>query len=348
MLPTNLLTEQEYQRLASKLLDSNDPENFIEQCEKTYLSANRSFYAHLEKAVQGFYQTKEEYLKSQESQIIVTLPPDPEKTLKILALVKAYAEKSATRTFDISRFQFELRNNRLEVSQEPGKVVHLVCCSETITHLQGLVPFSPDQKEFAVFEYIFSEPHKLKKGGTLAQIVDSKEKTEGVFQVIKEGLEQLTRPELKAYFFQCVERELNFERAKELTGRHTLPILNFIERIEKLKHETLNHSESTTELEASEREGNPDFTTARQVLAMHFLLDFCKIQGVDKTQIARFIEFLTGKSYHNIYRNVKNPYATKKGNFRKEDLQFIRPYFENLGLSEIVKMINNELDKPLD
>jgi hypothetical protein len=36
-----------------------------------------------------------------------------------------------------------------------------------------------------------------------------------------------------------------------------------------------------------------------------------------------------------------------KKKFRFEDLQYIRTYFEKLGFNEIVKAINNQLDKPL-
>jgi len=91
---------------------------------------------------------------------------------------------------------------------------------------------------------------------------------------------------------------------------------------------------------------NPEFTVARQVLAMHYLFECCQIKNIDNSKKAKFIEFLTGKNNKNIYDAIRSPLKTKEGNFRKEDLQYIRPYFENLGLSAIVKMINNELDKP--
>lgn len=199
MLPANLLTKQDYQTLASKLLAINDQENFIEQCEKTYLDANRNFYEHLEEAVSGLYYPMSEY-DNLPSNFIITPPPDEGTVKKTIALIKAYAERTAK-----------------------------------------------------------------------------------------------------------------------------------------------------AEIGASERESNPDFTTARQVLAMRFLLDPYNVWvTVDKTHIARFIEFLTGKNYDNIYKKVKTPYSTKNKNFRKEDFQFIRTYFENLGLSDIVKKINNELEERSD
>jgi hypothetical protein len=87
-------------------------------------------------------------------------------------------------------------------------------------------------------------------------------------------------------------------------------------------------------------------TTAQQVLMMHYIFEYCQVKNIDQTHKANFIEFFTGKNEKNIYDAVRSPLATKKGDFRKRDLQAIRPYFENIGLFEIVKMINNELNKP--
>ena len=55
MEPHKILSAEDYQKLASKLIDDIDPENFIEQSEREYLSANRNFYTHLEKAVSALY-----------------------------------------------------------------------------------------------------------------------------------------------------------------------------------------------------------------------------------------------------------------------------------------------------
>jgi len=91
-----------------------------------------------------------------------------------------------------------------------------------------------------------------------------------------------------------------------------------------------------------------DFTTARQVLAIHFILEQLQVRSneVDRKAKAELSQFLTGKNYKNIYDAFQNPFTTKQKNFRFDDLQYIRPFFEKLGLSEIVKAINNQLDKP--
>ncbi|MEO6758204.1 MAG: hypothetical protein ABIO24_02040 [Saprospiraceae bacterium] len=87
------------------------------------------------------------------------------------------------------------------------------------------------------------------------------------------------------------------------------------------------------------------FTTARRVLAMHYLFEYNQVRGIDQTNKAKFIEFLTGNSYKNIYDLVRNP-LSKKGEFRKADLKYIRTFFDDLEMRNIVKMIDNELDKP--
>lgn len=342
MEPHKILSAQDYQKLASKLIDDIDPENFIEQSEREYLSANRNFYTHLEKAVSAVYFPASEYEKLSAGMVLIP-PPDNEKTLQILALVKAYAEKSATKVFDVSRYQFELKNKRIEVKQEPGKVVHFVCCEDSISILQGLVPYAPDEKDFAVFENVFTEHHKLKRGGTLLQQIEAPEKVDAIFQVSEDALNQLSRPDLKAYFFECLEKELKLEVCKEITGRQKLPIMQFVERLENLKSKTLSEAQSETLQDEATNFANPDFTTARQVLAIHYLLEYCQVKGIDQTHKAKFVELLTGKNYKNIYDLVRNPLATKTGSFRRNDLKFIRTYFEDLGLVEIVKMIDNEL-----
>lgn len=89
---------------------------------------------------------------------------------------------------------------------------------------------------------------------------------------------------------------------------------------------------------------NKDFTTARQVLAMHYLFKFLQVKDIDRTVKANFVEFLTGKNNKNIYDALSNPLSTKNGSFRMDDLIYVRKHFENLGLNEIVKMISNEID----
>ena len=114
---------------------------------------------------------------------------------------------------------------------------------------------------------------------------------------------------------------------------------------EKHKYTPLDNKISNSEIVITNEEHKKEieeFTMARQVLAVHYLMKYCQVKDVDKTAIARFIYFLTSKHYGNIYKLVRNPL---KGTLPKnnDDLKFIRKYFEELEMEEVVKMINNEM-----
>ena len=94
---------------------------------------------------------------------------------------------------------------------------------------------------------------------------------------------------------------------------------------------------------------NRDFTTARQVLALHYMLEQLQVRSTetDKAARERLTHFLTGKNEQNIHAAFTNPHVNPKTkNFRFDDLKYIREFFEDLGLSEVVKAINNQLEKP--
>ncbi len=142
------------------------------------------------------------------------------------------------------------------------------------------------------------------------------------------------------------------KRGLDKKSDYELACLFADQKAKDLFYEFLNKKNITEELKGSSvsqenlkeiTENNKEFTTARQVLAVHFLLKYAQVRNVDKSEIARFIQFLTGKNYDNIYKKVRNPYSHINKTF-KQDLKFIREYFEKLHLSEMVKMINNEID----
>ena len=109
-----------------------------------------------------------------------------------------------------------------------------------------------------------------------------------------------------------------------------------------LKSETPNLSiEDIPEIE--NKEPSKENTLARQVLAIHYIFKCFQVKNVDKTEIARFIKFLTDKNLGNIYKKLQNPFKVNEKSL-KSDLRFIREYFEKLGITNVVKMINNELN----
>lgn len=248
--------------------------------------------------------------------------------------------------FDIANLQFVLKEDQHTAEIQPGKTMQVVCCDDTLLCLEGLIPYKPDEMEFLFFEKIFSVPHIFRTGGNLLQILSSDHRTDDFFQKVSKYVNELQRLDLREYFFKCVEIDVKLEQYVNMTGKWRFPIMKFIERLSELRQEVLEESLPDI-LELEESVKNPDFTTARQVLAVHYLLEYCQVRGIDQTKKADFIEFLTGKNRKNIYDLVRDPLTKKRSkDLRKGDLQYIRTFFENLGLSETVKAIGNELDKP--
>lgn len=118
---------------------------------------------------------------------------------------------------------------------------------------------------------------------------------------------------------------------------------------EDLLEKSLLSNEDDISEQQSSSITSKEFTLARQVLATNYLLDYAGVKNVDITAKAKFIQFLTGKqlgakSIHNteIYKKLRNPFPANEAALTK-DLQFIRNYFEELGLTPIVVKINKEL-----
>jgi len=106
-----------------------------------------------------------------------------------------------------------------------------------------------------------------------------------------------------------------------------------------------------TENDIKENEKNKEYTIARQVLAIHYMLEQLGVsQYIDKTEIARFAQFLTGRELGasnikntNIYKRV-NSVLSNSEKAAESDLQFVREYFEKLGLSLISEKITKEIN----
>jgi hypothetical protein len=133
--------------------------------------------------------------------------------------------------------------------------------------------------------------------------------------------------------------------------------------LKKIRHDENSHLSNTDEtdeeyyhfeindtkqIEAIKRE----FTTARQVLAVLFLLKQfdTSTPKCKKNELAHFIQFLTGKNLGsntientNIYKRIKNPLNSRELDSKK-DLQYIKKLFLKLELHEIVTTIEKAID----
>jgi hypothetical protein len=105
---------------------------------------------------------------------------------------------------------------------------------------------------------------------------------------------------------------------------------------EILVNDKIEENESNKTME-EQTKAKSEFTIARQVLAIKYLLNVAnsKINECDNTEIARFIQFLTGRELDN--KVIKNTNIYKKVNINLQrpnkntvkDLQFIRTFLKN-------------------
>lgn len=94
------------------------------------------------------------------------------------------------------------------------------------------------------------------------------------------------------------------------------------------------------EKETEKKTGNKEFSTTRQVLALRYLLNFAKAKDKRRNAQKKFIHFLIDKDLSTIGKKFDDDGLaySKDG----EDLSFIREQFESIGLTEIVRMIDND------
>jgi len=241
-------------------------------------------------------------------------------------------------SFNIDDLFFHNEQPTQPTGEGDGKISLRFCCDKTVQVFEGLRLFKPSKEEFDFFVSAFDQHNTAdnycrKKDGSIDVTLD---------KVFRRAA--TLRLELKDYYLAQIRADIINRLSEKIEMKIDFQSV-FDERMEAQKIDD-NNSDDLAQSSPDIKMKNPKFTTAQQVLAMHYIFENFQVRGVDQSAKARFIEFLTGKSYKNIYDAVCNPMATKSKDFRKKDLQFIRPFFENLGLTEIVKMINNQLDKP--
>ncbi|HMX25828.1 MAG TPA: hypothetical protein PLD20_24495 [Blastocatellia bacterium] len=165
---------------------------------------------------------------------------------------------------------------------------------------------------------------------------------------VQPKLDTLALSEKVRFLKECI---INFEHdtlthidlmLAELNDGYYMRCQKALKKYEQLA--ALDDQRAEKELVSPTSSKNPDFTTARQVLAVHYLLKAAgmRADSVDKSNVARLIEFLTGKNYRNIYDCVRDPFKISDRETAK-DLKFIKPYFEKLGMTQITTLIEKEL-----
>ncbi len=126
-----------------------------------------------------------------------------------------------------------------------------------------------------------------------------------------------------------------------LRGKKPIEIVNKEEIIEEI--DTLDDEQT--------KKFKKEFTTSRQIIAIHYLFQFANIKNCDQTEKARFARFLIGKELGNtkienttIYKKVRSPFKITDSEMKK-DLRYVKELFEKLNHREIVDAITKEIDK---
>ncbi len=106
--------------------------------------------------------------------------------------------------------------------------------------------------------------------------------------------------------------------------------------------------------DGNQPETGHEFTRARQLLAIHYLLQggfgLGPHSGPDISSLARLAHLLTGTPYTSlqnseIYKKYRHMPNFKKGPGLIADLLYIRSYFAELGLDSVVKQIDIEITR---
>ncbi|MBL7811410.1 MAG: hypothetical protein JNL57_04220 [Bacteroidetes bacterium] len=163
---------------------------------------------------------------------------------------------------------------------------------------------------------------------------------------IREIVRQIPPMEIP-YLFTKLKKELknlhnlqimNESEYKEFEGVLT-PYIEFVDSLNPQDYAVLKPLE--TKEPVTER--IKEFTRPRQRLALYLILTELNATS-NKTEWGKFVNFLTGDNPTKAQQFFSNPVGkVVSKDFRREDLQYIRTYFESLGIDSITNKINQML-----
>jgi len=83
----------------------------------------------------------------------------------------------------------------------------------------------------------------------------------------------------------------------------------------------------------------------QNLLAIHYLFEYLKVKNNKKAR-SRFASFLTGFSQNTLYNDSLNIHNKQDidGVEWEKDMEIVRDFFEDIGLAEITRMIENDLE----
>lgn len=159
------------------------------------------------------------------------------------------------------------------------------------------------------------------------------------------ALASVLSDEVQDYFFDCYIKDAEDQNK----GRLGEPDFYIVKKKIEERRKAIALSKSKVE---PENEQNREFTTARQVLAIYYLLSEVGLDWntVNKTDIARFSQFLTCKEIGNskientnLYKRWKQLYS-KSERKNRQDLEYVKSHFERMGLHNLATKIQNDMD----
>ncbi len=129
---------------------------------------------------------------------------------------------------------------------------------------------------------------------------------------------------------------LNFGRGKNFAEKCQLEI----DKLEKLRQLEVTPKQTTDSIKK-----HKDLTLDRATLLLNYIFTYAKT-NCHNTKKAEVISFLTGYSENTIGDKLSALHSKADDNFinYEKDMMIVRKYFENLGLSEIVEMIDRDLE----
>ncbi len=116
-------------------------------------------------------------------------------------------------------------------------------------------------------------------------------------------------------------------------------------KIEIKRLEQLSELEVKLEQGTDDIKKHKDLTLDRATLLLNYLFTFAKA-NCHNTKKSEVISFLTGYSENTVGDKLSALYSKADENFvaYEKDMKIIRKYFEKLGLSKIVELIDRDLE----
>ncbi len=167
------------------------------------------------------------------------------------------------------------------------------------------------------------------------------------FEKVLQHLETL--PDYKEKIAFLTQEKTNYEQSR--IGSRAANKTNFsqkidleIKKLKELRNLEIIRSKSESNLLEENKQKHKDLTLDRAVLFFYYLFKYQKL-SFDNKQKAKVISFLTGYSANTLEQQFSQIHKKANTNFSnyEKDMQIVRNQFEILGLTEVTKMIDNDL-----